>query len=380
MKAFRQPAFFLVFVLAGLGRIPAQGASSEPRAAVVQAEKGPLFCMEAETRDVRFPAPLPKGSLVLVLAEGPSCQGTGTHFYKVALPGGLEGFVYARYVTVTGPGQGKVNASRVLLRIGPSNQDFPVTPLPKGAELKLLGRKGDWWHVLAPEDTPAWMRVKDLKILGPAHLFAREIAQARKARLEAWKRRIQEEARRAELEKKKEQASRALAEIEKSLAAEGAKDPLQVDLSGIGKALAAFRKAWPAPALEEMGLASRVAALEKEMERIQLLHDTLLAKKKADEVLKKLGKPGKVEVPSERPPFWKDAFVGFLGRLSDPPYLTPYALFKGNKIVCYVRSPRGRYALEDLRGKYLLVKGSITKPPSLEGAPLVDAQRILILN
>ncbi len=379
MKAFRQPAFLFVSVLAILGVLPAQGEGSEPRVALVQAKEGRLFCMEAETPDVTFPGRLPKGALVLVQAEGPSCKGTGTHFYKVTLPGGLEGYIYAKYVTQTGPGVGETNASRVLLRIGPSNQYFPVAPLPKGSKLRLLGRKGDWWHVLSPEETPAWMRVKDLKILGPAHLFAKEIEKARQARLSQWRALLAAQARRAELEKKKIKAAKALAALQSLLAAEKAKDPLKVDLSAFKKSLAAFHKAWPEKNLREMGLQEQVDLLEKEMERLQLLHDTLVASRKAQEELTKLGKPGRKK-KAQVPPFYKDAFVGFLGRLQDPPYLTSYALFKGKKIVCYVRSRSGRYALEDLLGHYLLVKGDISRPPSLQGAALVDMKRVLLLD
>ncbi len=379
MKAFRQPAFLFVSALAVLGAVPAQGEGSEPRVAVVQAKEGRLFCMEAETPDVTFPGRLPKGALVLVQAEGPSCKGTGTHFYKVTLPGGLEGYIYARYVTPTGPGLGETNASRVLLRIGPSNQYFPVAPLPKGSKLRLLGRKGDWWHVLSPEETPAWMRVKDLKILGPAHLFAGEIEKARQARLSQWKALLAAQARRAELEKKKVRASKSLARLQSLLAAERNKAPEKMDLSGFRKDLTAFQKAWPEKTLRELGLLEQVNLLEKEMERLQLLHDTVVARHKAEEELKKLGKPGRPK-KAEVPPFYKDAFVGFLGRLQDPPYLTSYALFKGKKIVCYVRSRSGRYALEDLLGHYLLVKGQISRPPSLQGAALVDMKRVLLLD
>ncbi len=379
MKAFRQPVLFLVSVLAVLAGARAQGEGSEPRVAQVQVGEGRLFCMEAETPDVTFPGRLPKGALVLVQAEGPSCRGTGTHFYKVTLPGGLEGYIYARYVTRTGPGMGETNASRVLLRIGPSNQYFPVAPLPKGSKLRLLGKKGNWWHVLSPEETPAWMRVKDLKILGPAHLFTKEIEKAREARLAQWRARLAAQARKAELEKKKKAAEKDLASLESALAAERAKEPLQMDLSGVKKSLEAFRKTWKEGILETLGLARRVKALENEIERLQLLHDTILARKKAEEVLKKLGKPG-AKPPAERPPFWKDAFVGFLGRLQDPPYLTSYALFKGKKVICYVRSRDGRYALEDFLGRYLLVKGKVSRPPSLEGAPLVDMERVLLLD
>ncbi len=379
MKAFRQPVFFFVSVLGILAAAPAQGEGAEPRVALVQAKEGRLFCMEAETPDVTFPGRLPKGALVLVQAEGPSCRGRGTHFYKVTLPGGLEGYVFSRYVTLKGPGMGETNASRVLLRIGPSNQYFPVAPLPKGSPLRLLGRKGAWWHVLSPEDTPAWMRVKDLKILGPAHLFAKEIQKARQARLTQWKALLAAQAREAERAKKKAQAARSLSALEALLATERTKAPEAVDLSGVRKALAAFHKAWPEKTLKDLGLESRVNLLEKEIERLQLLHDTILARKKAEEELKKLGKPGRVKKP-QPPPFYQGAFVGFLNRLEDPPYLTSYALFKGKRIVCYVRSRSGRYNLADFLGRYLLVKGDVSRPPSLQGAALVDMKRVLLLD
>ncbi len=366
----------LQFMIFAQGKEPGTG---KVMAARVKADNARIFSMEADTSDVTFPYGLPKGTLVFLRAKGESFKGTGTHFYKIGIPGGVIGYVHSRYISQKGPGIGEVTATRVFLRIDPSSQKYPVATLKKGTKVRLLEMVKKWWKVIAPEDVSVWIREKDIEVAGPASSFSSELSKERNSRLALWRKLVEKQEKEKELALKKKKMEGFLAKVENALEAEEAKpDPTQADVEKVRKLIQDFEKKWDEKTRTEAGVNVKVAVLKRELGNLEILKESLIKKKKAEEELAKMGKP-RHGVEKKVEEFWKGGFVGYIGRLSDPPYITPYVIQKGQQIICYVKSRDGRYRLDDYLGCHVVVRGSKKYLPSLGKKPLVIVSRLQVL-
>jgi len=107
-----------------------------------------------------------KSAQVLELEQGMPVQVVTeyTPWSKVRVPGGFNVWVHKNYV-IWEAGVGTISGSRVRIRPRPST-DASSTPLghfQKGDEVLLMGQKGDWFKVRAPETVSAWLLTSQLK-------------------------------------------------------------------------------------------------------------------------------------------------------------------------------------------------------------------------
>ena len=351
----------------------------EPQIGRVEAEEARLFAMQAETQDATLPQRLAREALVVVQARGSSFEGTGTHFYQVCLPGGVQGFVHSKLLRKEEEGWGVISGSNVYLRPTASSQKIPITTLTQGTRLRLLGQEGDWWKVLASEETSVWMRAQDLKIVGPLGAHGAAVAEARQATLSGWKAQLEEAARQASRLEQRALAQKGLAEVNRLMQEQVGPDHLEIDLTESKKALAAFKEAWPAEVLSDLGLTEETRSLEQAIENLQLVHDVAKAKAAVDKTLETYDKPDPNPRPAPRVEWWKEGFVGHLERLKEPHYEARFALVKGGQVLAHLRCTSGRYALLDFQNYSVLVRGDVSTPPSLEGGKLVDVRRLEVL-
>jgi len=376
----RAALFSSISVFLVLAGIPAQDPA-EPVLGKVVVEEARVFAMEAETQDATLPERLPREALVVVRARGSSFEGTGTHFYKIGLPGGVPGYVHGKLLQEEEAGWGTVTGSHVFLRPTASSQKIPIATLALGTRLRLLGKEREWYRVLASEETAVWMRAEDLALEGPIGGHAAALDKARAGALAAWQGRVEEAARQADREAKRTLARRDIADVEARLKAQAHRNPLEVDLAATRSALAAFKQAWPDALLEQVGLAGELKTLESNIENLQLLHEMQAAHDRAQKELEKTQQPPATVDPVPAPvKFWKDAFVGHLRRCEDPHYTATHALMMGGQVVAYLHGGTDRYLLKDFEDYLVLVRGEASTPPSLEGRTLVSIRRLEVLG
>jgi uncharacterized protein YgiM (DUF1202 family) len=98
---------------------------------------------------------LPNTTVRLVLRQG--------DWVYVQVPGGLEVWVYGRYVDGDS-GQGTVNAADVRARPVPSTarNSYPLGTFNKGESVEVLEVQGKWKKVRAPERLGAWVKAADV--------------------------------------------------------------------------------------------------------------------------------------------------------------------------------------------------------------------------
>ncbi len=98
---------------------------------------------------------LPNTTVRLVLRQG--------DWAYVQVPGGLEVWVYGRYVDGDS-GQGTVNAADVRARPVPSTarNSYPLGTFNKGEAVEVLEVQGKWKKVRAPERLGAWVKAADV--------------------------------------------------------------------------------------------------------------------------------------------------------------------------------------------------------------------------
>ncbi|HEX3028868.1 MAG TPA: SH3 domain-containing C40 family peptidase [Clostridia bacterium] len=80
---------------------------------------------------------------------------------KRKLIGGLAAFVLANSLAVpvfaSNDLKGKVTASVLNLRIGPSITSQVIDGLPRGTSLQILSKNGDWYNVITENDGIGWV-------------------------------------------------------------------------------------------------------------------------------------------------------------------------------------------------------------------------------
>jgi SH3-like domain-containing protein len=86
---------------------------------------------------------------------------------KIELPGDISTWVMSKYLTVPEgqemPLTGTVNAQRVRLRAAGDLKAAILRELPRGLQLEVVDRAGDWFKVRSPAGTWAWIFGKYVK-------------------------------------------------------------------------------------------------------------------------------------------------------------------------------------------------------------------------
>ncbi|RMH04107.1 MAG: hypothetical protein D6702_04050 [Planctomycetota bacterium] len=151
---------FTLLALSLPALLPAQEPAAAPpvEAARIAAEKGVIRSFHHPSMPVV--AELPAGTPVRITARREP-------WARVQVPGGLVVWVYGTYVERRGA-RGVLTTDHVRARPLPSTgpESYPVGQFAKGDEVAILGEKGDWLQVRAPERLGGWIRLADLEVLG----------------------------------------------------------------------------------------------------------------------------------------------------------------------------------------------------------------------
>jgi len=123
---------------------------------------------------------LRRGDVVIVLERIGDWAG-------VRIPAGFPAVVAARYAEPVGEHAVRITASKLNLRVGPPEQGKPAPAtlrdrVHRGDLLPLLRKEGEWYWIVAPEGTRAYVFRRYLKELGPAKEHAALLKQARGVR------------------------------------------------------------------------------------------------------------------------------------------------------------------------------------------------------
>lgn len=140
---------------------PAQEESaSQPRYGRVAVDETRPYCWpSAVVAPPRFEDTLEKDQVVRVGRT----EGT---FVQVALPLGPVGYVSKRFAVADEDGVVRTKGSKVAFRYRTVTTEAPVTQLPDGTELFVVGEQDDWWRVRLPS-VEAWLPRTEVTIGDP---------------------------------------------------------------------------------------------------------------------------------------------------------------------------------------------------------------------
>ena len=324
---------------------------------------------------------LPKGTLVW------SLPGKEEGAYRqVLVPGGFPGWIFARFVRINADGRGQTIGRRVSFRYLPETKSYPLTLLPRGAKVLALSKRGDWWKVLVPDASLAWVEKSSLKervrtSLDPSKI---KLSEALVKRLEAQKKEAQAPflAQQAEwkLAQKKEQAKERLEQdllaVQRAFEEKKSQASLE-DLQQTDAALQALEKVAKGLDLKDEAISHRLHLLQEEVARRRLLLDTKVALKDASAPKIKKADPLPI-VPKIHP---RRRFVE-TGWLEKRPGLNDYSAFrlvKGGRTLFYVSVPGGRYDLEDYVGREVGILGIKVRPKDADFR-VIQVDHLVILS
>lgn len=130
----------------------------EPKFAKVLTEGAQLRCWpSAVVAPPVFEDVLAKDQVVTV---GRSESG----FRAVSLPLGPTGYVSKKFATTDEAGRVHSKGAKVAFRYRPKTSEAPVTQLPEGTELFVIGEQDDWWRVRV-EAIEAWLPEADVQVV-----------------------------------------------------------------------------------------------------------------------------------------------------------------------------------------------------------------------
>ena|GEM_PF-2604563 len=324
---------------------------------------------------------LRKGSLVWSLPG--SEEGD---YRQVLVPGGFPGWVFARFVQVDSNGRGRTIGRRVSFRYRPETKSYPLTLLPRGAKILALSKKGDWWKVIVPDASLAWVEKVALKerLRTPLDPTKIQLSEALVKRLEAQKKEAQAPffAKQAEwkaAQKKreaKEQLEKDLLAVQKVFEETGPKAGLP-ELRETEAALKVLQKRAKALALKNDSVTQRLRLLQEEVDRRRLLLDAKAALAEAS-----LPKIKKVDPAASLPkihPRRRFLETGWLERRPGFNDYSPYRLVKGGRTLYYLSVPGGRYDLEDFVGREVGVLGQKVRPKDADFR-VIQVKHLVILS
>jgi hypothetical protein len=324
---------------------------------------------------------LKKGSLVWSLPG--SEEGS---YRQVLIPGGFPGWIFARFVKIDEDGKGRTIGRRVSFRYRPETKSYPLTLLPRGAKLLALSKKGDWWKVLVPDASLAWVEKSALKerVRTPLDPSKIKLPPVLVKRLAAQKVAAQApfQAQQASLkiaqkkEKEKQILERDILAVQRSFEGNKTKASL-ADLQQTEAALKALQQKAQALSLVKGPISQRLQLLQEEVARRRLLLETKVAIKEATAPLVRKTPPLPT-VPKIHP---RRRFLetGWLEKRPGLGDYSSYQLVKGGRTLSYVTVPGGRYDLEDFVGREVGILGHKVRPKGADFR-VIQVEHLVILS
>ncbi|HHI80736.1 MAG TPA: SH3 domain-containing protein [Planctomycetes bacterium] len=307
-------------------------------------------------------------------------------YRQVLVPGGFPGWIYARYVQIGEDGTGKTVGRRVSFRYRPETKSYPLTLLPRGTRVLALSREGDWWKVLVPSASLAWVRKSALKerqrtpldpskIKLPEDLVRRLAAQKKKAQAPflaqqaQWKLAQKKEKARKQLEKD-------LLAVQQAFEENKATADLE-ELSRTDAALGVLKKKAESLGFGDGPLSQRLRILEEEVSRRRLLLETKVAIQEASgpKIKKAAPTPAAPKIHPRR----RFVETGWIEKRPGIYDYSAYRLIKGGRTLYYVTVPGGRYDLEDYVGREVGILGVKVRPQGADFR-VIQVDHLVILS
>ncbi|MFO0982407.1 MAG: SH3 domain-containing protein [Planctomycetota bacterium] len=353
-----------------------QSAPSE--LSVAQVVNGPVNLVSGA--DERFPvlAQANDGDLLVVVDVQSSWS-------RVQVPNGFTGWVHGKYVTRTEKGRGTVNANDVNFRVEPSSttSNLPVGTMARGAELFILGERGDWLQVSAPPELTLWLPSAHLPRVGALADFTPRLQEARRSAEQRWLAAVGGDAG-----SKPAPPSDVLASIKDQV--EKAKTDASVNLAAAAAELKTMLDGKPAgtSATAAGDLLAQIGAIEKDRKERALAGAKPAPAKANAEAAVSASKPATASPESPAPvpaatnsayapaPGSKYVAVGWVSAARDPQ--AAVYLRKGGYITFRLSCPDGRYRLHDFADREVGVTGRVINTPGIE--PMVEVDSVEILR
>ena len=289
-------------------------------------------------------------------------------FRAIALPLGPVGYVSRKFTEAAADGRVKTKGSKVSFRFRPRSSEPPVSQLPEGTELHVVGEQDDWYRVRVP-GIEGWVAEAEVQVAAAAD-------PALAAAYEEWR---------------KAQAAEAQARLDEiaAKAARLAKD--QQDLLLVQQVQDTFTSEMKKPLGEQ-----RYGPIVETLDKLVATFDAKSAGRGAVESLKKRietqtwlaeatalqsSKPPVVDEPVPTPKDTLDRFqaLGWLRqerRLGGP---SVFYLERGGKQECVVTCSSGRFDLSLFVGREVGVNGP-RRRPAQESVTVLDVERIEVLG
>ena len=327
---------------------------------------------------------LKKGTLVWRLAVDPVAKSS-----KVAILGGLDGYVFAKYIELAPDGYGRIKGSNVNFRHQARATTFPVDVTKAGMRLKLLARHGDWWKVLSNDEIGVWVPSSGLELLARV-----------KADGENPHERIAGEALRLRAQKQIEERERHWVA---GIATRKAEATSRQDLADLNRALGDFRTEYEKlmsdmagdPDLEALKkiepllgkIVTRAAELQAAQESVggriammgkEFKHSVLLAKSKLV-VDVQVGRDKRDQVNVAVATAAIPSFTGWLVYRPGQRHYSDYQLVKGNKTLCYLTCNSMRYELGDFVDRRISIRAD-SRFVAAADFKVADIKKLLVLS
>ena len=343
-------------------------------------------------------------------------------FTPVGLLGGFEGYVHRGFFRPLAAAEaenawGETTGTDVSFRVQPRSGVPPLWAMPKrGTTMAILGRDGDWFHVLSAPSVRAWLpsqalakkavlaeRAIDLddgRSLVGANLsshprIAKQLTAQVDKLMAVWKLQREKAALAVSQQKAEAGIEAEFTQLAKDFdALRGEQEPRPAVFKPLRARQRKLEAAVQAAGLGAANIAARIKALGSEIERRGLIAEAKMAIKDpgmaAKNAVARKGASSAAAAKAERERLalvarnkersarraWTRAgWIEYRPGASD---YSPYRLMKGGRTIAYVECKSGRYDLSDFRGREVGLQGKLFRPENAD-LKVLDIDRLVIL-
>lgn len=294
-------------------------------------------------------------------------------FREVLLPLGPTGFVHKSFThEPTAEGKVAVKSKSVAFRYRPKSGEAPITTLPEGAELWVVGEQDDWWKVRNPAQT-AWVPETEVQVFDmPPETMTLAYAEFEKVQAGEVGQRLESIAK-AEADKKEAQGRREeYAKLQDDFAKELKKQPREQQLAPI----AAAADSLLAKTQQDELLKPMVEELKRRVGAQQWVVEATMVRDEQPKPVEGMREVPPVVVPDALDRFQAIGFLRWVKGITGP---GRYVVEKGGKHLFEVTCQSGRYDLSLFVDFELGLIGS-SRRPNFESLRVLDVEKIEVLS
>lgn len=289
----------------------------------------------------------------------------------VVLPLGPTGYVNKKFATEPAEGKVKTKGKAVAFRYRPKSGEAPVSALPEGAEMLVVGEQDDWWKVRRA-GIEAWVADPEIQVFdkptGEQAAAVEQLAGVHRQQSDAW---IAHQAELVEQARKAAENQKAYVAAEEAFRAEEAKPLAERKFDEIEASLAKLA----AEAAADSPLANGIAALQQKIAKQKWLAEAV-AVRDAEPVEPKDLPQIKPNVRDNLDRFDTIGWLRWRRGLTGP---GQYVIEKGGQDLFVIICSSNRYDLARFVDKEVGVIGP-KRRPSNESLRILDIDKIEVLG